>query len=406
MSSVQDSAESLLLRETLVLRVREWELRAVEMATLPSEMAALAAQQVNEVRLSALEAPKEVGWGDIAFELILGFVINSSFAEKLAAKMFQRVYAKVLASQRVLENIPRIFLSANGRQLVRELQLARSLARKAGAGRFLPEGMVTPDMRRVPAYRESIESARAGRNLANIESAVKQQLEQHRSVAMLNKQDVRLYAMGVNEFVSESKNASAILKATKDAIKTGKSGRRELPPIATSDGSSVVVLEHFASLARAQRLHIRSLAARFEFLARTLPLEDDALALQFYDFLDAQQIFQVGDEGVVIESLMAETRLRLEALIWAHHLGFTNHPTRKPEILYNNSDNAFKGVHKRVEDYLFVRFRDLVIESKLRRSDAVSWDGATRANKAELLHQYFAGIIDLLLQSSKPQQAD
>jgi hypothetical protein len=345
-------------------------------------------QQVNEIRLTSLETPKEVGWGDVALDLLIGIIINTSFVEKVAAKLLQKVYARILTSQRVLQAAPDLFLSRSGRAMLAELAAARAAYAKLGGvtGELVATNAIR---RRLPAETQPL------RRLAEAEKTIAEQLKKYAKVSTVGKEDVTLYAKGINEFVSESKNASAVVKGSKDAVKTANSIKAR-KAIQTTDGSTVVVMEHFVTIARAQRLHIKSVAARYEYLVRTLPL-DSALAMDLFEFFDTESLFDEGHEKIALDEMATDLRLRFEALIWAKHLGFRDSPSQHPEIGVNNEDNAFKSVDKKIEDYLLVRFRELAIAHKRSKGGEVIWNDKTpRGNKATILHQYFSSLAGML----------
>ncbi|HEX9392008.1 MAG TPA: hypothetical protein VF928_11910 [Usitatibacteraceae bacterium] len=355
------------LRESLVFRINESRVRKVEFATLPADMCMLAAQQVNEVRLNALEAPKEVGWDNIAFEFVLGFVINSSFMEKLSAKFFQKIYGSILSSQLALKVLPKSLFGTAA---------AKIAAKSTG----------------------SIFQAAAGKPhfdaLGEAERVLAQELRKYVNLNPATKETLKLYASGINELVAESKNASAIVKAVKDGAKKGPP--KKVPELSATDGASVVVMEHFASAARAQRLHIESLHNQYELIARTLPLREETI-IQIDQMFDLNAIVDSGKEAFNLDQITSGMRIRLEAMIWAIHLGFSRE-LKIPDISPNSITDydVFRpSIDGKIVRYLFTRFGPLVEAYHRQRGDRVSMsERETTTSRANALRNYFWAIGD------------
>jgi hypothetical protein len=365
------------LREGLVFKINQSRAIKLELATLPASMALLAAQQVTEIRLRILETPKEVGWGDIAFEFALGFAINSSFVEKLTAKVFQSVFGSLLNSRAALATMPRSFFGS---------VVAQTKAVRSGAN--LPGALKSVDIFDAAAGKSIFD------NLQRVEQVIATELAKYTKITPANKGSLKIYASGINQLIAEEKNASALLKGTKDAAKKG--APRSAPALATSDGSSVAVLEHFLAAASAQRLDIHGIHNAFELIARTLPLTEKTVGTLEAHF-DLAQLLDVGRETFNLDQVGSSLRLRFEALIWAVHLGFSK-ARRTPDIdisAVTDYGGAFRpGLDERLVAYLFDRFGPIVEEYFRQKgiNPASMAHRETTGSRANLLREYFWAI--------------
>lgn len=370
-----DEATRTWLRESLIFRINESRVRKVELATLPASMAVLAAQQVNEVRFQALEEPKDVGWGSIAFEFVLGFMINSSFMEKLAAKTLQSVYGSILSSQLALKYLPKSLWGSVAAKLAEQASVERTALAAVG-GQF-------------------VKSARL-EQLVKTEAVVARALSQYATLSATSKENLKLYAGWIKEFVSDKKNASALAKATKDAAKKGPP--RESPELSVTPGASVAVVDHFVTAAYAQRLHVESLHNQYELLARTLPLSETTVLLLDRMF-DLQHLLTVEQDVMSLDELGSSLRIRIEAMIWAVHLNFfQSQKTPDFDIKEKSSYDVFRpSINEKIVSYLFRRFGPLVERFHRERGDRVSMDeNQTPGSRANLLRNYFWAITDTL----------
>lgn len=376
-----------IVREALVFQINESRVRQVQLATLPTEMALLAAQQVNEVRLNALEAPKEVGWGDIAFELVLGFAINSGFAEKLTAKLFQKVYGRILSNQKLLAAIGsnkfgRNFVSKHAQDMLRDRAKASQMLKALNSGATTFVKVVTKDPMKV--LEDQVFAA---------ESKLAIELVKYVKPGEFKKEELTIYVKAINEFVFGEKKISALMKGTKDAIKKGPTKK---PTLSTTDGSTVAIMEFFLSAARAQKLHIESLHNRYEHIARTYPLSRDSVVL-LHDMFDLSPIFESLDEDVSLDAIGSGMRLRMEAMIWAVHLGFSS-KRRAPDVRINNDPGDFGHVFDTIKGeitrYLFDRFGGLVEQHKRTKGGEIEWSQQSLGQKGKYLREYFWVITD------------
>lgn len=384
--TTEDLATLQIMREELVRQINESRVRQVELATLPAEMALLAAQQVNEVRLNALETPKDVGWGAIAFEFVLSFAIHSSFAEKLATKVFQRVYGRILSSQLALDRLPK---SVFGKELISNLAKAES-----NASPYMYKALKNLGTTGVVTSKTANLNLGLGKQLIAAEKALVTELGKYAKLSAAKKEDLKIYAQWINEFTRETQNASALVKATKDAIRTGPT--KKASGLSTTDGSSVTVMEHFLSAARAQRLHVESLHNHYEYIARAFPLSSDSF-VRLQEMFDINPIFESLGESVNLEELSSGMRIRMEAMIWAVHLGFSSE-RQMPNVQLNatNTNDVFSSINEKIVRYLFDRYGDLVVQYKASKGGEINWSQQTPGVKGFYLREYFWAITDEL----------
>lgn len=397
----QALAMEAFARQALVARLKEAKLRELVIVTLPADMAMLAAQQVNEVRLKILETPKEIGWGDVALELVLTFVINSAFMEKLAAATFSRLIARAVTSRQALgvsgkRALDRLFetekraaaqFQRSSAQLAALEQRASQLKTVVKASGAVFKG--PPPMPRA-AF---LEFSRDVKGLRRVEAEARVLAEALNKPPQINAETPKTYAEMVAAFESgtaSKKNATAFFKATKDAVKKGGS----VSPghaMSASDGSSVAVIEHFQSVARAQRLEIESRYAEFERVVMSYPLDGGAFEGLFAAF-DPAGILDAKSEQVFLDGMASDLRLRLEAMIWVRYLGFSA-PRKYPTV--HDSSGAttiFDGIQDKLTLYLLARFGGLVVEFKTRKGGQIDWVAQADRVRARELREYFWAI--------------
>jgi hypothetical protein len=375
-----DPATLAIVRDTLVWKINESRARMVELVTLPSEMALLAAQQVNEVRLNALEAPKEVGWGDIALEMIWSLALNSTFADKVAALLLNKVFARVLRSQYALNALPK---SDFANELLRDIASAKqSLSAQTFVAKTLKEAEAK--LAKIPAVKA----------LADRENALKNALDKYANLGSVKKEDLKVYAGWINEIV-DPKNIVAVAKAQKDASKKGLPTKTQ--DIPTTEGfSTVTVMSHFYSAARAQRLHIESLHNHYELIAKTYPLSNESF-LRLFDMFNINPLFDAQKEAINLEAMGGNLRLRIEAMIWAYHGGFINGKGPQPRFNAPELSDVFPApLNGRISSYLLVRFEGVVVEYKARKGTQINWDLQSPGQKGMLLRDYFWAVTDEL----------
>ena len=392
--SALDVNASSITRDTLVWKINESRVRLVEFASLPADMALMAAQQVNEVRLNSLEVPKDVGWGDIALEVIWTLALNSTFADKLAALFLKKVFARVFRMQSALKLLPK---SNYAKELIEDIAMAKRLLPSGDvirAAKSLDKTIVAKTVRAAEvklaelAMVKIIQSRLAGR-----EQALKSALDKYASLGSVKKEDLKVYAGWVNE-MTESKNIIAVAKAQKDAHKKGLP--RKAPDLSTTDGSSVTVMAHFFSAARAQRLHIESLHNHYELIARTYPLSSESF-VKLFDMFDINPIFDAQKEAIILDTVGANLRLRMEAMIWAFHAGFFRGKGPQPRMNAPSAEEVFPApINGRISKYLLARFEGLVIAFKAERGGHVNWDQLGPGPRGLLLRDYFWALTDEL----------
>ncbi len=375
-----ESATLQIIREFLVYQINESRVRQVELATLPADMALLAAQQVNEIRFRALEEPKDIGWDDIAFEFVLLFVSNSAFFEKIIAKIFQRLYGRILSSQLALEHLPK---STTGIDLINDLAyqpLAKSVKDKLTM--VVPKSVV--DQIRhgyIPDIVLEFEKA---------EKVLAAEIGKYAKLSEIKKDELKIYAQSINEFIMESKNPTALAKAANDFRRRGLP--RTAPKLMTTDGSSVAVMEHFISAARAQRIHIESLHNRYEYISRTFPLSSGTF-ISLKKMFDINMIFDSEKEVISMDMMASSIRLRMEAMIWALHLGFLRINKTPVYISNPGQPRVFPDIHTKIENYLFERFGTLV-ENYGEKPPSNPWSKLDPHIKGYYLREYFWSITD------------
>lgn len=347
-------------REMLIFRINESRVRKIELATLPTEMALLAAQQVNEARFKAVESPKEVGWDAIAFEFVLGFVINSSFMEKLAAKLFQKVYGSILSSQLALNVLPKSLFGA------------------------------------VAAKVAAVPSRALAHELTEVEGILARHLARYTKLETTSKHDLTIYSKFVNEFVSDAKNASAFVKGVREGQKKGPP--KKAVELQATDGASVIVVEHFFSAARAQRMHIESLHNKYELIARLLPLKKQTTELLDQMF-DLAPIVDSGTEALNLDQISSGMRIRFEAMIWAIHLGFSRKQVTPHVDLKKSPDDydVFRpSIDEKIVRYLLERFGPITQKYLLANNyhNTSMAPDQTAGSRAASLRNYFWAITD------------
>ena len=371
-----------LIRETLVSRIHDSCDKLVALATMPTEAALLAAQQVQNIRLSDVETPNDVGWGQIALEFLLGFVINSSFMDKLAAKLFSKVFGRLLQQQQVLYAVEKEFDEKFLDDLIKaEEQLA-------------PTG--TPALRN--ALKQAVQGTEAAvKKLAAAEAALARELARAATPPReIGEKQLVPYALGISDVLSQldKKDAAAFVKATKEAVKKGPVAHHASLP--AQDTAGVGIVEHFMAASSAQRLHVCAMHNRYEYWVRTLPLQSSTLA-KLATMFDRSLLDDLGSATVDLDDMRAGLKVRIEAMIWAAHLGFSKART-KPDIITNRTTeyDCIIGVKERITKYLFGRFGDTVEMYMAKHRRTIIWARLNTGPKAMYLRDYFWAIMEQL----------
>jgi hypothetical protein len=319
------------------------------------DAAIVAAFQVHDVRLQALETPAELTGWEFFGELLLTIILESNVVGKILGKVTRKMFTSVLRTNALFRALPK---SPTGKELAFYARFGRSLS----TGKTFSS------------------SLRGGFPEVGIPG-------------LASKNPLKLYHTSIRRLVDLGSNDEMLSAMAKAGVQGYRSRKPWEEPTRTSDSATMAVVSAAQDYARATRLGIRVSHSRIEsYVRRGIPPAElvpiiDTLSWEPLDDSD------VDDEATGLARLRDEYALLFEALIWARLYGFSQSPDFPPLL---QREDAFYGVNEYVNTYWRRRFQS-----------AADWylttvEGATvvrgDTNQALRLRRYFA---DLSLEMTK-----
>ncbi len=336
MAAPYESARSLLI-ETVCRDIAESS--ALQQARVDAYLdgALRAAEQVQDVRIGLLEAPKEVSGWDFWFEIGVVFLLESNVVGALLKAIGSRIFVPMLRSNAVWSRIPK---SATGRELIaaaRQMRTWPPLIDATTGLRVTPSSVLSQGFRELPG-RTSPDALRL------YHSAIQQLAHVMEPVDVAN---------GVAKAVNQARTSGAPTSPSS---------------VAATDTAGVQVISGVQDYARLTRLGIQVRAARSIAYARSAASLDD---LDLLSRAFEAGALDVGGSALSLADVATESSLAAEALIWARLYGFwlkfpvPRGPSAgrasmgRPE-LGTTDEEPLKGIPRQLVEYWFTRFGPVV----------------------------------------------
>jgi hypothetical protein len=340
----------------------------------------LAAEQVQEVRISMLEQPKEVTGWDILGAAMVEFVMESNLPGKLLKAAAKGIFSASLRRAALYAALPR---GPQARELVEEARRVAERLGRMNAGRFASPWR--------PAG--SVQGAIRGNQAAARATALEGALVTAKGKSPKDQRDI--YHGIVESLAREAEaeqNYAAVGKAVREAL-----GRARVPSRALlGDTAGVSVRTAARDYAMRTRLALRTVHARVESEVRANWVSPDGVGLIADAFSVGDLKLDEGNSGV--EASLADVRngflILFEAVIWARLYGFD--PVAKTPLRVSNQ-GLYKGVEEKISEYWFKRFGPTVEAWKKERgATVVPFATDAPANQAIYLQQYFWAVVGSL----------
>jgi hypothetical protein len=379
---VSDGLEALT--EETIFYIRQS--RAIQLARVEAYLdgVVLAAEQVQDVRITLLSEPPEVSGWQAAGSVLLTFVLESSIPGKVLSRVASLLFKPILQMNVVFRALPK---SPEGKALIAE---ARRLARMSQPGTpvIVPTGS---GLVRNPTGRPSREAVFA---------AVLQAGAGGRGgLRALGKENVILYHAWLEDYVkrgSLEQDLSAVVKSVvQNQAVLFKKPSAEGSAIPRMESPAVAIRGAAYEYASLTKLGIQIHHDRLECLVRQEGFSpvglESVVQLCEWEELDANaQRDQLQRSGLT--AVRQQFALLFEAIIWARLEGFRppRHAGDPGAPTVTNNDSFF-GIDKRLSDYWLNRFAG-VLAARERVSEE-EWTKKPTDWKLFRLQKYFWGIV-------------
>lgn len=356
------------LTEEIAFQIRQS--RTIQLARVDAYLdgVVLAAEQVQDVRLSLLEEPTVVNGWEAAGSVLLTFALESTIAGKALAKVAKTIFTPVLRMNSVFRRLPK---SADGHRLMEQ---ARRLAR-----------MNDPGLSRVPGVAVERIYSRGSTGAQTFAAVLQAGAGGKGGLQALGKENIILYHAWLEAVIrggsaSTEQNLTAIAKSVREArnrVFTAPS-----PGAAESKPVQVRALAYdYASLTRTG---IQYQHDRLETLVRgrhVEPLGLEALA----------QLCSADDLNVRLIDIRKNYAVMFEALIWAQLYG-----CKRDQRPVSRGDGGFvfgaERVDQRLQNYWLERFEPALAPRSGLSLD--EWNKLSFSDQSVHLKRYFWDIVD------------
>jgi hypothetical protein len=380
------------LTEEVAFYVRQS--RSIQMARVEAYLdgVVLAAEQVQDVRLTLLKEPPEVSGWNAAGAIFLTFVLESTVPGKVLSSLARLIFTPVLQMNVVFRALPK---SPEGEALIDlaqrlsrippgRPQTGRSYIDTTGTGPF--KSLTPARARRLEAqtFNEIVQSGISGRP----------------GLGALGKESVVLYHAWLDAYVKGGSLEQDLSAITKAVVQNSSFALSR--PIAAVPGTSPAVELRAAAYeyATLNKLGIQLQHDRLEALVRTSGFSPDGLA-QVVKLCQWKEL-NVGQRADPIFSGLTAIRdrfaLLFEAIIWARlerfvperiGEGFSGVPTVTGDL--DQYVGASGRIDKRLSDYWLDRFAAVVA---LRRGVTEEvWRKRDTGSRLFDLRDYFWAIV-------------
>jgi hypothetical protein len=351
------------LVEEVVLRVRNSA--AVQEARTETflDAAILAALQVHDVRLQALETPAEVTGWEFFGDLLLTLILESNVIGMALKGITKTIFKSVLRTNAVFRALPK---SPRGHDLL--------LRARAGARAWAHQYQATP--------AESHAFQRDVIKLGGLSS----------------ENPLPLYHRSIRELVEFGSDEGVISAGAKTVVQFARSPKPWAEPARVTDSATVAVVSFAQDYARATRLGIRITHATIESYIRRGAFTLDQLvtlveAVGWEPLTDAH----FDERTLRLADLRNEYALLFEALIWARMYGFSESPDFPPLL---QREDAFDRVNEYVQTYWRRRFQTAADDYLVNVKGATVVRNDT--TQSLRLRRYFAALsLELTKQVTK-----
>jgi hypothetical protein len=328
------------------------------------DAAVLAAEQVQDVRLQALEQPAELSGWDLWVQLAILLALESNIAGALIKWACGSAVKGFIKSNTY-------FLSIAGSRSGKQLAQA---ARDVASGKRRIKGASTA--------RAVLGRGIPSRAIPGVDSK--------ESLKLYNETLQRMVRRGTE---SDIDLANAVAQAAGKLKETGLPRRND--PLPQTDSAGVSVLSAAQEYARITRLGIRIRHDRIEgFVRREATPADLATVIDVVGWEPLQPPGQGSDVALSLTELRNKYRLLFEALIWARMYGFSEREPKSPNSWLpkfdsNDAAKPFPDIKLPIQDYWFRRFEGAAAEHA-RVKPGFGLVG--RLGQAERVHRYFTAI--------------
>lgn len=340
----------------------------------------LAAEQVQDTRITLLETPPAVSGWEYIGNVALTFAMGTTVFGKVLTAVTQRIFTPVLRQSVVFMALPK---SPYGKDLAKQAKRLAQMNRLRQLDRTSAR-----DQARLASWQKQAEAM----------SAVLQRGAGGSGLQKLGKTEVELYHASLEAIIrgtdAAKTNLSAAARATREAI------QREKPTperaFAAGDSAGVTIAASARQYASVTRMGIRLRHARFIHLVRTKQLlpADLGIVANLFDWDD----LKVDEEGDTIAANLTDIRhqyqLLFEALIWARLYGFSRQ-SRTPDLISNSG--KFPGIGPDLVKYWTGRFAgSLDIWNSRQGKFSGAFSSLPFQTQARYVREYFWDLTDEL----------
>ena len=357
------------LTEEVVFQIRSS--RAMQLARMDAYLdgVVLAAEQVQDIRLSLQETPPAVSGWEAAGSILLTFALDATIGGKVLAKAAQIIFTPVLRMNAVFRALPK---SADGKRLVEQ---ARTLARlnQPSLPSGIPRGPGLPAQRIYPSAR----AARSDTFAAVLQGGAGGQP----GLKALGKDNVVLYHAWLEAVVKGGSATEHNVLAAAKAVRQAAGTTFTAPPPSPTDSPSVALRAAAYDYASVTKLGIQLQHDRLETLVRGRHIEPPGL----------ERVIELSQwDGIEVVGLSAIRRqfgLLFEAIVWARLYGF-----RAPLPPRVTNNESYLGIDERLSEYWMERFAFAVAPT--RGLSVEEWRAQSMDARLFQLRDYFWEIVN------------
>jgi hypothetical protein len=324
-------------KEAAIIKLRNRAYLQLERITVLTDSVILAAEQIQDHRLSKLENA-ELTVTDFLVNILITFALDSTLAGKVISTVAAKMLAPVMSSPAVLKSLPEMAVGLRG----------------------------------LGFRRSSTETRTQG--LASLIDGTRRSFQNNASQII-----EEYYSYSITVFLksnsSSEQNMVAVAKTGLEALKRPP----KLPIQLATDSPAVAIIESVQKYMSILRYTILS----------ELSILEAAVRLEILDIQDVNQLTKADlteEETVIMNSLLRNRYKRVfEAVIWAKMLGFD---TKPPKLAQNESD--IEGVSSSMRDYFLKRFIHPETEKSFQEFNP------NIINRTKELHKYLTQLGEKL----------